>query len=121
MDAPLSEPAPARTRKRAEHRRAPRREVLLHGLLIHGPSAQTAACVVRDVSVTGARVRLRAPQLLSRPLHLLIAKNGAGFQAEIAWCKDGELGLVFKSRLNLAEPTSEIEKTAGRLWQTMKR
>lgn len=103
----------------AEHRRAPRKEVLVGGLVIHGRSAQAEPCVIRDVSATGARVKLKSVQFLSRPLYVVIAKTGAAFEAEIAWCRKAEIGLSFKARLNLADPRSDIERTAARLWQAM--
>lgn len=103
----------------AEHRRAPRRDVLLSGLVIHGQPAQAEPCVIRDVSATGARVKLKTMQFLSRPLYVVIAKTGAAFEADIAWCREAEIGLSFKSRLNLADPRSDIERAAARLWQAM--
>ncbi|HEX2562071.1 PilZ domain-containing protein [Phenylobacterium sp.] len=103
----------------AEHRRAPRRDVSVAGLLLHGRSTQAEPCTIRDVSATGARVKLKSAQLLSRPIYLLIAKTGAAFEADIAWCRDAEIGLSFKARLNLADPRSDIERTAARLWQAM--
>lgn len=87
------------------------------GLLVHGRALQTVGCTIRDVSATGARVKLKTPEILSRPVHLIIGKTGAAFQAEIAWCRDSELGLAFKGRLNLADPKSDLEMTMARLWK----
>lgn len=110
-----AKPAPSSS----EHRRAPRRDVLVGGLLIHGRAAQAEPCVIRDISATGARVKLKSVQFLSRPLYVVIAKTGAAFEADIAWCREAEIGLSFKARLNLADPRSDIERTAARLWQAM--
>lgn len=103
----------------AEHRRAQRKDVSVGGLVIHGRSAQAEPCVIRDISATGARVKLKSVQFLSRPLYLVIAKTGAAFEADVAWCREAEIGLSFKARLNLADPRSDIERTAARLWQAM--
>src|SRR5690606_35974604 len=100
-----------------EQRRAPRRDVSVAGLVLHGPATQAEPCVIRDVSATGARVRLKAAQLLSRPVYLVIVKTGLAFEADIAWCRDAEIGLQFKSRLILTDPRSDVERTAARLWQ----
>lgn len=111
----VASPAPSAS----EHRRAPRRDVLVSGLLIHGRAAQAEPCVIRDVSATGARVKLKSVQFLSRPLYVVIAKTGAAFEADIAWCREAEIGLSFKARLNLADPRTDIERTAASLWQAM--
>lgn len=103
----------------ADFRRAPRREVSVAGLVLHGPATRPEPCTIRDVSATGVRVRLKSAQLLSRPVYLVIAKTGAAFEAEIAWCRDAEIGLSFKARLNLTDPRSDVERTAARLWQAM--
>ncbi|HEY9217506.1 MAG TPA: PilZ domain-containing protein [Phenylobacterium sp.] len=99
------------------HRRAPRQSVLTKGLLIHGRSSLSVPCTIRDVSSLGARVKLSTPEILSRPIYLVIVRNGAAFEAEIAWAKSGELGLQFKGRLNLGAPKTDIEKIAAGLWQ----
>jgi hypothetical protein len=113
-----SSPAPARAESNpADHRRAPRRDVSVAGLVLHGPATRPEPCLIRDVSATGARVKLKSAQLLSRPVYLVIAKTGAAFEADIAWCRDTEIGLSFKARLNLTDPRSDVERTAARLWQ----
>jgi hypothetical protein len=104
-----------------EHRRAPRQEVAVRGLLVHGRPLQAIACTIRDVSATGARVKLKASEFLSRPVYMVIAKTGAAFQAEIAWSRDGELGLAFKGRLDLAAPKTELEVAMARLWKAAAR
>lgn len=119
MSQPPVQTADTVATRSSEHRRAERRDVLLNGLLIHGRSAQAEACVIRDVSTTGARVKLKSVQFLSRPLYVVIARTGAAFEADVAWCREAEIGLAFKARLNLADPRSDIEKTAARLWQAM--
>lgn len=102
-----------------DHRRAPRRGVVTHGVLIHSRALQGVRCTIRDVSSTGARIRLKAPEILSRPLHLVIDQTGAAFEAEIAWARAGEIGLSFKRRLNLTEAKSELEKSMLRCWKAM--
>lgn len=119
MSQPPVQTAAKAATSSSEHRRAERRDVLLNGLLIHGRAAQAEPCVIRDVSATGARVKLKSVQFLSRPLYVVIARTGAAFEAEVAWCREAEIGLSFKARLNLADPRSDIEKTAARLWQAM--
>jgi hypothetical protein len=102
----------------SDHRRAPRRQVATPGLLIHGRSLNGLRCTVRDVSGTGARVKLKSSEILSRPLFLIIDQAGAAFTADIAWARNGELGLAFKDRLNLLEPKSDLEKSLFRGWKS---
>ncbi|HEY9216503.1 MAG TPA: PilZ domain-containing protein [Phenylobacterium sp.] len=100
-----------------EQRRIPRHEVRTAGFLVHGRSLDSAPCVLRNVSPLGARVRLKAPQFLSRPLYLVIVQTGSAFEAKIIWSRGGELGLSLQRRLDLETPKSEAEWAARRIWR----
>ena len=119
MTAPLPQLNPRKVQELApvEQRRIPRHEVRTAGILIHGRSLESAPCILRNVSPLGARVRLKAPQFLSRPLFLLIMRTGSAFEAKIIWSRGGELGLALKSRLDLESPKSEAEWAARKLWR----
>jgi hypothetical protein len=94
----------------------PRRRVLLGGVVIFGPAMMTRDCAVRDLTDFGARIRLRAAHDIAAPIALLVRSSGEAFDADIIWREGEEIGLSFTRRLNVAEPTLEIEKTARRLW-----
>ena len=94
----------------------PRQRVLLGGVLIFGPAMMTRDCAVRDLTDFGARIKLRAAHDIVAPVALLVAMSGAAYDCNVAWREGEEIGLSFTRRLNLTEPTVEIEKTARRLW-----
>lgn len=94
----------------------PRQRVLLGGMVIFGPAMMTRDCAVRDLSDFGARIKLRAGHDIVAPIALLVAMTGVAYDCDVAWRKGEEIGLSFTRRLNLNEPTLEIEKTARRLW-----
>jgi hypothetical protein len=99
----------------AEHRRAARHRVLLSGVVAHGPAGMTLDCAVRDLSETGARIRLTSPEDIWPPVALLILKTDKAYEAQIAWRHDNEVGLNFTGPLNVEQPTTELEKTLRRL------
>lgn len=94
----------------------PRQRVLLGGIVIFGAALMTRDCTLRDLTDFGARIKLRAAHDIAAPITLLVATTGAAYDCDIIWREGEEIGLSFIRRLNLAEPTLEIEKTARRLW-----
>ncbi|MDP3746407.1 MAG: PilZ domain-containing protein [Phenylobacterium sp.] len=100
----------------AERREELRRRVFLTGILIHGPAKLTVDCTIRDLTDSGARVRLGAPDDLSQPLMLLICRSGDAFAGEIAWRRGDEIGLSFSRQCDLNAPLTGRAKTGRRLW-----
>lgn len=90
--------------------------VFLSGVLIHGPSALTLDCTVREMSESGVRIRLTTPDKLWAPLALLIIKTAVAFQAEAVWQKGHDAELTVMSTLNIVEPQSQLEGIIRRLW-----
>lgn len=90
--------------------------MLFGGVVIFGPAMMTRDCAVRDLTDFGARIKLGGAHDIAAPVALLVATSGAAYDCEIVWREGEEIGLSFNRRLDLTEPTSEIEKTARRLW-----
>lgn len=86
------------------------------GILIHGLADLTIDCTIRDLTDSGARVRLGAPDDLSQPLMLLVCRSGDAFEGEIACRRGDEIGLRFSRQCDLSAPLAGREKTARRLW-----
>jgi len=112
----VERPPPPSQAVGAERREELRRRVLLTGILIHGPADLTVDCAIRDLTDSGARVRLGAPDDLSQPLMLLVCRSGEAFEGEIAWRRGKEIGLSFLRRCDLTAPLTGREATARRLW-----
>ena len=75
--------------------RPARHRVLNGGKLIVGSGQGLIDCVIRDMSDTGARVRLSQPTLLPMKLEMLIVKNNMLYPAEVRWNRNNEAGLHF--------------------------
>jgi len=104
------------TRARAEHRRSQRRRVLLSGRLVHSINEMTVDCSIRDVSSTGARLRLPQATLLAEPLFLIDLTHGLAFKARVAWRKENGAGLSFIEYFDLSKADSPAPKRLRRLW-----
>lgn len=79
----------------AKQTRPLRNRVLNGGKLIVSDGQGLIDCVVRDMSDTGARVRLSNPTLLPMKLELLIVKSNMVYPAEVRWNRNTEAGLQF--------------------------
>src|SRR3569623_616483 len=78
-----------------EHRRQPRRRVLLSGRMGHSAHEETVDCTIVDVSSTGARLRLPDGTFLAEPLWLIDLTHGLAFKARLAWRRAHKAGLEF--------------------------
>lgn len=94
----------------SERRSSDRQRTLLAGILIHGAAALTVDCAIRDLSKSGARVRLGAPDNFSKPLMFLVCRSGEAFEAEITWRRANDVGLTFLRQCNLSAAETPIER-----------
>jgi len=78
----------------AEKRQHARRRMFKSGKILFFDNAPVAACVVRDVSVSGARVQLRTPSPLPQKFRLAISQLGT-VDCEVAHGSDLEFGVRF--------------------------
>jgi hypothetical protein len=101
----------------ADHRASARRRVLLAGKLVYGDSDLSVGCAIRDLSESGARVRLSGPVALPQRLKLIEVRTGQCFDCEIAWRRVPELGLRFLSCVDLATSERREHWMLKRIWQ----
>ena len=96
--------APVANRRNRERRRA-----ILAGLLLLD-DGRSCHCRIVDMSDTGARVRL--PTLLPLPdkLWLLNTSGWMGYEVELKWRADMDVGLYFLSKRDLRNPMTERDK-----------
>jgi hypothetical protein len=74
-----------------------RRRTLKGGIIaFHGRHA-TLACTVRDISATGARLRVDASQSVPDGFDLIIELDGLEAPCRVVWRHDKEIGVIFTS------------------------
>ncbi|MFI4977027.1 MAG: PilZ domain-containing protein [Caulobacterales bacterium] len=84
-----------------DRRRTPRRKTYLGGRIIHSPGRTPVDCTIRNMSQSGATVRLAGDLDLSEPVYLLDLTHGLAFAARIVWQSDDLTGLEFRGYFEL--------------------
>jgi hypothetical protein len=90
--------------------------VLLGGKLVYGQSDFSVDCTIRDLTETGARVRLGASILIDDRVWLINLRAGLAFWSTVAWRSPPDLGLQFLEQIDLKEPISGPNHHLRRLW-----
>jgi hypothetical protein len=106
----------AETATSADHRRAMRQRAFLGAKLVYGDGAFTVDCVVRDVSLTGARIKLPEGQAVPDSVFLVEMRSGIAYEARVAWKRHPEIGLEFIHQHGLAEASTPHMMILKRLW-----
>ena len=107
------------TTDRIEARESPRRRTLLSGVLVHGPACLTTDCAVRDLSDTGAQVRMRTVGFLARPAALLVPKVDRAWEVIVARQRGDLFGLSFLREIDLrGNGGEEPDFTVRRIWRS---
>ena len=78
-----------------EQRRALRRRVLKAGLVAYNERHSTLSCTVRDISDTGARVRVDGSVSAPDTFELIIQIDGLEASCEVVWRNGSEVGVRF--------------------------
>jgi hypothetical protein len=100
-------------------RAAPRARSLLTGKIIIGDGRESHECVVRNLSATGAHVRIAGAVNLPGTVGLLVVKEALLFDATIAWRRNDQIGLTFTARYDLREDKDPAHRQARALWKAM--
>lgn len=95
--------------RRSDRRDRGRRRAILAGLLLLD-DGRSCHCRIVDMSDTGARVRLPTLTPLPDKLWLLNASGWMGYEVELKWRSDMDLGLRFLSKHDLRNPATERDK-----------
>jgi hypothetical protein len=92
-----------------ESRAGSRRRTLFRGRICWGPHAAISAdCAIRDLSDTGAQLRITATQPLPSQFTLIHINEGIAYEASLAWRRDDLAGVHFSATHDLkvaADPT----------------
>jgi hypothetical protein len=118
MPEPPRPPSAPEPEPGAEKRVHPRRRALLAGQILTAEGA-SAACTIQNLSVSGARVRLAAPQLLPREVCLIDISNGLAHDAIVSWSRGASLGLHFERSLDLKQPQGGRAEALHHHWASL--
>jgi hypothetical protein len=109
----MGKPAP----ENADGRAGERRRTLLRGRICWGPHAALSVdCTIRDLSETGAQLRVPADQPLPSTFHLIEVRDGLAFEASIAWRRDDLVGVRFAANHDLTQAVDGELKHLRRIW-----
>jgi hypothetical protein len=111
-DVSTLSPPPAST----EGRHAERRRTLLGAKLVYGNGAFTLDCVVRDISSTGARVKLPEGMAVPASVFLVEMRDGTAYAARVVWKRHPLIGLTFIERRDLRTADTPLLLFMKRLW-----
>lgn len=82
---------------KAEHRNAARRRVLKAGVITFNNRYVTYNCTIRDLSDTGARLRVDDVTVIPASFELVIDLDGFEAACEVTWRRQHEIGVKFTS------------------------
>jgi hypothetical protein len=102
--------------QRAERRKSPRRRVFLRGKVVLANTHFSSDCTIRDLSPTGARIRVNPDTISIDPYHLIVVKDGVVHASTTAWQTGDEVGLEFDSTDSLSGDTPPHLRQLHRLW-----
>jgi hypothetical protein len=90
--------------KRDDNRRTPRRRVLKSGLVAFNQRHATLSCTVRDLSDTGALLRLSDVAHVPQRFELIVELDGLEADCEVMWRRGRDLGVKFSAPPRKAAP-----------------
>lgn len=79
-----------------EHRRAARRRALKGAQIIFNDGASVIDCVVRDVSETGAKLKIPSPLGVPDTFTLSVQVDDIRYKCRVAWRRATEIGVSFE-------------------------
>lgn len=98
-------------------RRAPRRRVLLTGVVAHDDLGLSFRCSIRDRSSQGARLRLPDGILAPSEFRMIDVAEGYAYDAATKWRRYPELGVELSNPINLRTAWFDREQRQLRaLW-----
>jgi hypothetical protein len=99
-----------------KNRRELRQRAYLGAKLVYGDGAFTLDCVVRDITLNGARVRLPEGQAVPDKVFLVELRSGIAYEAQVTWKRHPEIGLKFVHQHGLSEASGPHLMILKRLW-----
>lgn len=78
-----------------ERRGGTRIRTFLRGRIVYNNRASTMDCLVRDLSINGARLALSEGMALPETFDLVVPHKDATYRCSLRWRRPGEVGVVF--------------------------
>ena len=118
---PASEPEyTGAERRTGETRRlGARSRSLLTPKIVLDDGAVSYDCVIRNLSIKGARVGIPSSIGLPGEVGLLVVKEGLLFDAAIAWRRGDQIGLTFTGQHDLREAADPAHRGVRALWTAL--
>lgn len=79
----------------SDNRSGQRRRMLKQGLIVTNNGHSTIDCVVRDMSLGGARLKVENGLAVPALFELLLVSEEARVPAEVVWRRPNEVGIRF--------------------------
>lgn len=92
---------------------APRRRMLKSGKIAYNDRYVTIGCTVRDISATGARLRVEGSVTAPDSFELLIALDGLEANCQVVWRRDADIGVKFIGAPRTVAPKQTQSITAS--------
>jgi hypothetical protein len=86
------------------HRSSRRRRVLKSGTIVFNDRFSALPCTVRDLSETGAHLRVEGTVNVPNTFELIVDLDGLEANCEAVWRKDKDIGVRFLSAPRMAAP-----------------
>lgn len=87
-----------------DKRRTPRKRMLKGATIAFNNRSSTQSCMVRDISDTGARLRVGPGQAVPAHFDLLIELDGIEASCTVAWRRGEEIGVTFDAPPTRGKP-----------------
>ena len=100
----------------AERRPTRRRRTLLAARVSYNDGATVFDCMIRDLSLSGARISLSRDVPLPTQIYLINIKDQLAYQSIVVWNKKGQAGVHFLKTLRLGELNDPALAYLKRLW-----
>ncbi len=107
----IAVPIPSKAGLRADGRKQNRKRMLKSGLIAYSGRQVTLDCVVRDLSDTGARLKICGSVEPPATFELIIGLDGLEAECEVKWRRDGEVGVCFNAPPRQVTPTKHQSLT----------
>ncbi len=100
----------------SDHRQQRRQRAFLGAKIVYGEQDFTLDCVVRDLTGTGARLKLPDGQAVPDRFILLEFRSGVAYEAHVVWKRHPEIGVSFLSQQPVSDAATPTMALLKRLW-----
>lgn len=88
----------------SEHRRETRQRTFLKGRIIFNNGSSSMDCLVRDMSMSGARIALSQSAVLPEAFDLYIPQKERTYRSSLRWRRSDGIGITFADHATAGAP-----------------